>query len=86
MKTLMTILNRCFRADLRCCCGGETRENLTEVVAFSLVSGRDGSVSGSVLTADGPEGGCLGLGSRRRESGRVEGDFARRRRGRWRFG
>lgn len=62
MKTLMTILSRCFRADLRCCCGGETRENLTEAVVFSPVSGREGSVSGVVLTADGPESEVLGAG------------------------
>ncbi|SKT72171.1 Uncharacterised protein [Mycobacteroides abscessus subsp. abscessus] len=48
---------------------------------FSLVPDRDGSVSGAGLAADGPEARCLGLGSGRRESGRVEGDFARRRHG-----
>lgn len=62
MKTLMTILNRCFRADLRCCCGDETRENLTEVVVFSLVPDRDGSVSGRGWLPMAPKRGAWGWG------------------------
>ncbi|BAX99804.1 hypothetical protein MSTE_04510 [Mycobacteroides stephanolepidis] len=61
MKTLMTIPARCFRT-VSGVAAVTKREKISPIVMFSLASGRDGSLSGVVLTDGSPEVEVLGVG------------------------